>query len=105
MTMGWPSTAPPPKASPEGAALGGRSEPAELRLAQLRPVPHFLGRRLSDDLPGSLGRTSGPFYPYPESPWTGGRDPAVGRRDLVARLQEALHRPFFTPYPFGLFAY
>ena len=95
------TTAGPLPEGPAGGAGGGAGAvpgAAELRLAQLRPVPQLLGRRLPDGLPLAGLAEHRPLLPLPRSaPRLACGDPALGRRHLVARLQEALHPAVLHP--------
>ena len=62
------------------------------------PYPNFSAVGYPTAYPWQAWPNIGPFYPYPEVP-TGlaGRDPPLGRRHLVARLQEELHPAVLHP--------
>ena len=89
-----------------GCDPGRPARLSQLRMAQLCPVSQLLRGRLPDRLPWQAWPNIGPFYPYPEVPldW---RAVTLRWDDGIWWLDFKKHytRPFFTPYPFGLFAY
>jgi hypothetical protein len=96
---------PAPEGVTGGAAVGAGANLPNYAWPSYAPYPNFSAVGYPTTYPWQPGRTSGRSTPTRGPPGLEGRDPAVGRRDLVARLQEALHPPVLHPYPFGLFAY
>ena len=85
----------------------GRERRAQLRLAQLRPAgDNFSAVGYPTVYPWQAWPNIGPPYPYPEVPldW---RAVTLRWDDGIWWLDFKKHytRPFFTPYPFGIFAY
>ena len=70
------------------------------------PYPNFSAVGYPTAYPWQAWPNIGPFYPYPEVPldW---RAVTLRWDDGIWWLDFRKHytRPFFTPYPFGLFAY
>ncbi len=70
------------------------------------PFPNFSAVGYPTSYPWQAWPNIGPFYPYPEVPldW---RAVTLRWDDGIWWLDFKKHytRPFFTPYPFGLFAY
>ena len=70
------------------------------------PYPNFSAVGYPTAYPWQAWPNIGPFYPYPEVPldW---RAVTLRWDDGIWWLDFKKHytRPFFTPYPFGLFAY
>jgi len=97
---------------PEGPAgmMGARqsSQPGSPNYAwpSYAPYPNFSAVGYPTAYPWQAWPNIGPFYPYPEVPldW---RAVTLRWDDGIWWLDFKKHytRPFFTPYPFGLFAY
>ena len=96
--------------APEGVA--GGTGPAAMPGApnyawpSYAPYPNFSAVGYPTAYPWQAWPNIGPFYPYPEVPleW---RAVTLRWDDGIWWLDFKKHytRPFFTPYPFGLFAY
>jgi hypothetical protein len=96
---------------PEGPAMGGGTAaamPGQPNYAwpSYAPYPNFSAVGYPTVYPWQAWPNIGPFYPYPEVP--------LDWRAVTLRWDDGLWwldfrknytRPFFTPYPFGLFAY
>jgi hypothetical protein len=95
---------------PEGVAGGGSpaAMPGNPNYAwpSYAPYPNFSAVGYPTVYPWQAWPNIGPFYPYPEVPldW---RAVTLRWDDGLWWLDFRKHytRPFFTPYPFGLFAY
>ena len=96
---------------PEGPAIPGAtqaSQPGYPNYAwpSYAPHPNFSAVGYPTVYPWQAWPNIGPFYPYPEVPldW---RAVTLRWDDGLWWLDFRKHytRPFFTPYPFGLFAY
>lgn len=96
---------------PEGAAVPGATQAASPGLPNYAwpsyaPHPNFSAVGYPTAYPWQAWPNIGPFYPYPEVPldW---RAVTLRWDDGIWWLDFRKHytRPFFTPYPFGLFAY
>ena len=96
---------------PEGPAIPGarpRGSPASPNYAwpSYAPHPNFSAVGYPTVYPWQAWPNIGPFYPYPEVPldW---RAVTLRWDDGLWWLDFRKHytRPFFTPYPFGLFGY
>jgi hypothetical protein len=96
---------------PEGPAIPGASnmgQPASPNYAwpSYAPYPNFSAVGYPTVYPWQAWPNIGPFYPYPEVPldW---RAVTLRWDDGLWWLDFKKHytRPFFTPYPFGLWAY
>lgn len=86
-----------------GPAVGGQPNYAWPSYA---PATNFSAVGYPTAYPWQAWPNIGPFYPYPEVPldW---RAVTLRWDDGIWWLDFRKHytRPFFTPYPFGLFAY
>jgi hypothetical protein len=96
---------------PEGPAIPGASQassPAYPNYAwpSYAPYPNFSAVGYPTVYPWQAWPNIGPFYPYPEVPldW---RAVTLRWDDGLWWLDFKKHytRPFFTPYPFGIFGY
>ena len=97
---------------PEGpAGMPGASQAAQpgypnYAWPSYAPYPNFSAVGYPTAYPWQAWPNIGPFYPYPEVPldW---RAVTLRWDDGIWWLDFKKHytRPFFTPYPFGLFAY
>jgi hypothetical protein len=97
---------------PEGpAGMPGASQAAQpgypnYAWPSYAPYPNFSAVGYPTSYPWQAWPNIGPFYPYPEVPldW---RAVTLRWDDGIWWLDFKKHytRPFFTPYPFGLFAY
>ncbi len=97
---------------PEGpAGMAGATQASQPGLPNYAwpnyaPYPNFSGVGYPTAYPWQAWPNIGPFYPYPEVPldW---RAVTLRWDDGIWWLDFKKHytRPFFTPYPFGLFAY
>jgi hypothetical protein len=96
---------------PEGPAggVGGSGAmpgPPNYAWPSYAPYPNFSAVGYPTAYPWQAWPNIGPFYPYPEVPldW---RAVTLRWDDGIWWLDFKKHytRPFFTPYPFGLFAY
>ncbi|MFO0961071.1 MAG: BON domain-containing protein [Isosphaeraceae bacterium] len=97
---------------PEGAAMapgiGAQPQPGAPNYAwpSYAPTNNFSAVGYPTAYPWQAWPNIGPFYPYPEVPldW---RAVTLRWDDGIWWLDFKKHytRPFFTPYPFGLFAY
>jgi hypothetical protein len=96
---------------PEGPAVGGgtqASSPGQPNYAwpSYAPYPNFSAVGYPTVYPWQAWPNIGPIYPYPEVPldW---RAVTLRWDDGLWWLDFRKHytRPFFTPYPFGIFAY
>ncbi len=96
---------------PEGAAVPGATQAASPGLPNYAwpsyaPYPNASAVGYPTAYPWQAFPNIGPFYPYPEVPldW---RAVTLRWDDGIWWLDFRKHytRPFFTPYPFGLFAY
>jgi len=97
---------------PEGPAAGtggsAMAQPGHPNYAwpSYAPYPNFSAVGYPTVYPWQAWPNIGPFYPYPEVPldW---RAVTLRWDDGIWWLDFKKHytRPFFTPYPFGLFAY
>jgi BON domain len=101
--------------SPEGPApegLAGGASPAAIphqpnyAWPSYAPYPNFSAVGYPTTYPWQAWPNIGPFYPYPEVPldW---RAVTLRWDDGIWWLDFKKHytRPFFTPYPFGIFGY
>ena len=96
---------------PEGPAGSGGTQAASPNLPNYAwpstaPYPNFSAVGYPTAYPWQAWPNIGPFYPYPEVPqdWravTMRWDDGIWWLDFKKNYT----RPFFTPYPFGLFAY
>lgn len=96
---------------PEGPAIPGGTQAAQpgypnYAWPSYAPYPNFSAVGYPTVYPWQAWPNIGPFYPYPEVP--------LGWRAVTLRWDDGLWwldfkkhytRPFFTPYPFGLWAY
>jgi hypothetical protein len=96
---------------PEGPAGGGGTQAASpgypnYAWPSYAPYPNFSAVGYPTVYPWQAWPNIGPFYPYPEVP--------LDWRAVTLRWDDGLWwldfrknytRPFFTPYPFGIFAY
>jgi hypothetical protein len=96
---------------PEGPAVPGATQAAvpgypNYAWPSYAPYPNFSAVGYPTVYPWQAWPNIGPFYPYPEVPldW---RAVTLRWDDGLWWLDFKKHytRPFFTPYPFGLFAY
>jgi hypothetical protein len=97
---------------PEGpAGMAGATQAAQpgypnYAWPSYAPYPNFSAVGYPTAYPWQAWPNIGPFYPYPEVPqdW---RAVTLRWDDGIWWLDFKKHytRPFFTPYPFGLFAY
>ncbi|WP_337175993.1 BON domain-containing protein [Paludisphaera sp.] len=96
---------------PEGPAGGGAGAGAgmgqpDYAWPSYAPYPNFSAVGYPTAYPWQAWPNIGPFYPYPEVPldW---RAVTLRWDDGIWWLDFKKHytRPFFTPYPFGIFAY
>ncbi len=93
---------------PAGGAGGSGAMPGPPNYAwpSYAPYPNFSAVGYPTAYPWQAWPNIGPFYPYPEVPldW---RAVTLRWDDGIWWLDFKKHytRPFFTPYPFGLFAY
>jgi hypothetical protein len=94
-----------PAGGPGGGA-GGMQGPPNYAWPSYAPYPNFSAVGYPTAYPWQAWPNIGPFYPYPEVPldW---RAVTLRWDDGIWWLDFKKHytRPFFTPYPFGLFAY
>jgi hypothetical protein len=108
-TGGFVSDGGPLPEGPAGGAIGGagamRGAP-NYAWPSYAPHPNFSAVGYPTAYPWQAWPNIGPFYPYPEVPldW---RAVTLRWDDGIWWLDFKKHytRPFFTPYPFGLFAY
>ena len=97
-----------PKDRPRAPAAGAMAQPGAPNYAwpSYAPYPNFSAVGYPTVYPWQAWPNIGPFYPYPEVPldW---RAVTLRWDDGIWWLDFKKHytRPFFTPYPFGLFAY
>ncbi len=96
---------------PEGPAVPGATQAAmggdpNYAWPSYAPHPNFSAVGYPTVYPWQAWPNIGPFYPYPEVP--------LGWRAVTLRWDDGLWwldfkkhytRPFFTPYPFGIFGY
>ncbi|WP_422926236.1 BON domain-containing protein [Singulisphaera sp. PoT] len=95
---------------PEGPAIGGAGAPApgapNYAWPSYAPYPNFSAVGYPTAYPWQAWPNIGPPYPYPEVPldW---RAVTLRWDDGIWWLDFKKHytRPFFTPYPFGIFSY
>lgn len=96
---------------PEGAAMAGGTQAAapgspNYAWPSYAPHPNFSAVGYPTVYPWQAFPNIGPFYPYPEVPldW---RAVTLRWDDGLWWLDFRKHytRPFFTPYPFGIFGY
>lgn len=93
---------------PAGGGAGAMGAPGQPNYAwpSYAPYPNFSAVGYPTAYPWQAWPNIGPFYPYPEVPldW---RAVTLRWDDGIWWLDFKKHytRPFFTPYPFGLFAY
>jgi hypothetical protein len=93
---------------PAGGGAGAGAMPGRPNYAwpSYAPHPNFSAVGYPTVYPWQAWPNIGPFYPYPEVPldW---RAVTLRWDDGIWWLDFKKHytRPFFTPYPFGLFAY
>ncbi len=89
-----------------GAAAGGATGQPNYAWPSYAPYPNFSAVGYPTAYPWQAWPNIGPFYPYPEVPqdW---RAVTLRWDDGIWWLdfKKNYTRPFFTPYPFGLFAY
>ncbi len=97
--------------APLGAAMGGGTQAAmpgapNYAWPSTAPYPNFSAVGYPTVYPWQAWPNIGPFYPYPEVPldW---RAVTLRWDDGLWWLDFKKHytRPFFTPYPFGIFGY
>ena len=97
--------------APEGPAMGGGTQASNPGLPNYAwpsyaPYPNYSAVGYPTSYPWQAWPNIGPFHPYPEVPldW---RAVTLRWDDGIWWLDFKKHytRPFFTPYPFGLFAY
>ncbi|WP_165234794.1 BON domain-containing protein [Aquisphaera insulae] len=99
---------PLPEGPAGGGSAGGGAAPGAPNYAwpSYAPYPNFSAVGYPTAYPWQAWPNIGPFYPYPEVPldW---RAVTLRWDDGIWWLDFKKHytRPFFTPYPFGLFAY
>ena len=99
---------PLPEGPAGGAAGGAGAMPGNPNYAwpSYAPYPNFSAVGYPTAYPWQAWPNIGPFYPYPEVPldW---RAVTLRWDDGIWWLDFKKHytRPFFTPYPFGIFAY
>ena len=99
---------PLPEGPAGGAGGGAGANPGAPNYAwpSYAPYPNFSAVGYPTAYPWQAWPNIGPFYPYPEVPldW---RAVTLRWDDGIWWLDFKKHytRPFFTPYPFGLFAY
>jgi hypothetical protein len=99
---------PLPEGPAGGAAGAAGAAPGQPNYAwpSYAPYPNFSAVGYPTVYPWQAWPNIGPFYPYPEVPldW---RAVTLRWDDGIWWLDFKKHytRPFFTPYPFGLFAY
>jgi hypothetical protein len=99
---------PLPEGPAGGAGGGAGANPGNPNYAwpSYAPYPNFSAVGYPTAYPWQAWPNIGPFYPYPEVPldW---RAVTLRWDDGIWWLDFKKHytRPFFTPYPFGLFAY
>jgi hypothetical protein len=111
-TGGYVSDGSPLPEGPAGGGAGGAggagAAPGQPNYAwpSYAPYPNFSAVGYPTAYPWQAWPNIGPFYPYPEVPldW---RAVTLRWDDGIWWLDFKKHytRPFFTPYPFGLFAY
>lgn len=106
---GYISDGSPLPEGPAGGAGGGAGanpRPPNYAWPSYAPYPNFSAVGYPTAYPWQAWPNIGPFYPYPEVPldW---RAVTLRWDDGIWWLDFKKHytRPFFTPYPFGLFAY
>jgi hypothetical protein len=91
---------------PAGSAGGAMQGAPNYAWPSYAPYPNFSAVGYPTAYPWQAWPNIGPFYPYPEVPldW---RAVTLRWDDGIWWLDFKKHytRPFFTPYPFGLFAY
>jgi hypothetical protein len=89
-----------------GTSGGAMQGPPNYAWPSYAPYPNFSAVGYPTAYPWQAWPNIGPFYPYPEVPldW---RAVTLRWDDGIWWLDFKKHytRPFFTPYPFGLFAY
>lgn len=89
-----------------GGATGAIAGKPNYAWPSYAPYPNFSAVGYPTAYPWQAWPNIGPFYPYPEVPldW---RAVTLRWDDGIWWLDFKKHytRPFFTPYPFGLFAY
>lgn len=97
---------PLPEGPAGGAAGAGVAGQPNYAWPSYAPYPNFSAVGYPTVYPWQAWPNIGPFYPYPEVPldW---RAVTLRWDDGIWWLDFKKHytRPFFTPYPFGLFAY
>lgn len=97
---------PLPEGPAGGARAGGAPGQPNYAWPSYAPYPNFSAVGYPTAYPWQAWPNIGPFYPYPEVPldW---RAVTLRWDDGIWWLDFKKHytRPFFTPYPFGLFAY
>ncbi|HWE40633.1 MAG TPA: BON domain-containing protein [Isosphaeraceae bacterium] len=107
-TMTAPSNAPTPEGPAGSMGFNQSATPNRPNYAwpSYAPYPNFSAVGYPTAYPWQAFPNIGPFYPYPEVPldW---RAVTLRWDDGIWWLDFKKHytRPFFTPYPFGLFAY
>ena len=106
---GYVSDGSPLPEGPAGGAGGGAGAmqgPPNYAWPSYAPYPNFSAVGYPTAYPWQAWPNIGPFYPYPEVPldW---RAVTLRWDDGIWWLDFKKHytRPFFTPYPFGIFAY
>jgi hypothetical protein len=106
---GYVSDGGPVPEGPAGGGAGGSGAmpgPPNYAWPSYAPYPNFSAVGYPTAYPWQAWPNIGPFYPYPEVPldW---RAVTLRWDDGIWWLDFKKHytRPFFTPYPFGLFAY
>jgi hypothetical protein len=109
---GAPTVMQDPQApAPEGPAMGGATQAAmpgypNYAWPSYAPHPNFSAVGYPTVYPWQAWPNIGPFYPFPEVPldW---RAVTLRWDDGLWWLDFRKHytRPFFTPYPFGIFGY
>jgi hypothetical protein len=89
-----------------GGGAGGVQNAPNYAWPSYAPYPNFSAVGYPTAYPWQAWPNIGPFYPYPEVPldW---RAVTLRWDDGIWWLDFKKHytRPFFTPYPFGIFAY
>ena len=103
--VGAPDGMPLPEGPAGGPAVGSAAQPT-YAWPSYAPNQNFSAVGYPTAYPWQAWPNIGPFYPYPEVPqeW---RAVTLRWDDGIWWLDFKKHytRPFFTPYPFGLFAY
>jgi len=105
-TMMSPDGSPVPEGPAGMGAAAGSANPPNYAWPSYAPTNNFSAVGYPTAYPWQAWPNIGPFYPYPEVPqdW---RAVTLRWDDGIWWLdfKKNYTRPFFTPYPFGLFAY